>query len=64
MLELSRSVINKMKYPMFQRIGIYKTSRFVHLGSNSKTVIDIDKKGEYKPRTKEVQHNFEVMSFY
>ena len=64
MLELSRSVIKKMKYPMFKRIGIYKTSRFVHLGSNSKTVIDIDKKGEYKPRSKVVQTNFENMSFY
>lgn len=64
MLELSREAIKKMKYPMFKRIGIYKTSRFVHLGSDSKTVIDIDKKGEYKPRTDTVQHNFEVMSFY
>ena len=64
MLELSRSVIKKMKYPMFKRIGIYKTSRFVHLGFDSKTVIDIDKKGEFKPRTKEVQVNFDNMSFY
>jgi hypothetical protein len=64
MLELSRSVIKKMKYPMFKRIGIYKTSRFVHLGFDSKTVIDIDKKGEYKPRNKVIQTNFENMSFY
>ena len=64
MLELSRSVIKKMKYPMFKRIGIYKTSRFVHLGFDSKTVIDIDKKGEYKARTNVVQTNFDNMSFY
>ena len=64
MLELSRSVIKKMKYPMFKRIGIYKTSRFVHLGFDSKTVIDIDKKGEYQPRTRVIQTNFENMSFY
>ena len=64
MLELSRSAIKKMKYPMFKRIGIYKTSRFVHLGFDSKTVTDIDKKGEYKPRTNVVQTNFENMSFY
>jgi hypothetical protein len=64
MLELARKNIKKMKYPMFKRIGIYKTSRFVHLGFDSKTVIDIDKKGEYKPRTNLVQTNFDNMSFY
>ena len=64
MLELSRSVIKKMKYPMFKRIGIYKTSRFVHLGLDSKTVIDIDKKGQYEARTEIVQGNFDNMSFY
>ena len=64
MLEHSRTVIKKMKYPMFKRIGIYKTSRFVHLGFDSKTVIDIDKKGEFKPRNKVVQTNFDNMSFY
>jgi len=64
MLLLSRDAIKKLKYPMFKKIGIYKTSRFVHLGAKSKTVTDIDKKGEYKPRTKEVKTNFENMSFY
>ena len=64
MLELSRSVIKKMKYPMFRRIGIYKTSRFVHLGFDSKTVIDIDKKGQYEARTEIVRGNFDNMSFY
>lgn len=64
MLLLSRKVIKETKYPMFKRIGVYKTSRFVHLGRESKTVTDIDKKGEYKPRTKEVKTNFDNMSFY
>ena len=64
MLLLAREVIKKTKYPMFKKVGIYKTSRFVHLGAKSKTVIDIDKKGEYAPKTKEVKTNFENMSFY
>ena len=64
MLLTSRDVIKKSKYPMFKRIGTYKTSRFVHLGAHSKTVTDTDKKGEYKPRTKVVQTNFDNMSFY
>ena len=49
---------------MFKKKGIYKTSRFVHLGKDSKTVIDIDKKGEYKPRTESVKTNFENTAFY
>ena len=62
MLELSRSVIKKMKYPMFKKIGIYKTTRWSHgLG---KSIREIDKKGEYVPRTKEVKTNFDNMSFY
>ena len=64
MLEESRISIKKLKYPMFKKKGIYKTSRFVHLGKNSKTVIDIDKKGEYKPRTESVKTNFENTAFY
>lgn len=64
MLELARIGIKKMKYPMFKRIGIYKTSRFVHLGFDSKTVIDIDKRGEYRCKNKLVQTNFDNMSFY
>ena len=59
MLELSRSKIKKMKKPMFRKIGIYKTSRWSD--GLRKSILDVDKKGEYKPRTIEVQKRFEDM---
>ena len=62
MLEHSRSIIKKMKYPMFNRIGIYKTTAYKH--HLKRTVLDMDLQGEYRFRTEVVKHNFEVMSFY
>jgi hypothetical protein len=62
MLELSRSVIKKMKYPMFKKIGIYKTTVWKH--HLKRSILDMDIQGEYRARSKVVKHNFEVMSFY
>jgi len=62
MLELSRSKIKKIKKPMFKKIGIYKTSRWSD--GLRKSVQDIDKKGEFKPRSNEVKKNFDDMEFY
>ena len=49
MLTESRAVIKKLKKPLFQKIRSLQV---------------IDKKGEFKPRTKEVKGNFENMEFY
>ena len=49
MLTDSRVVIKKLKKPMFQKI---------------RSLQIVDKKGEFKPRTKEVKGNFENMEFY
>jgi len=62
MLESSRSKIKKIKKPMFKKIGIYKTSRWSD--GLRKSVQDIDKKGEFKPRSNEVKKNFDDMEFY
>ena len=62
MLAISRSVIKKLKKPMFQKLGIYKTSEW---SSGLRRSIQVtDKKGEFKPRTKEVKGNFENMETY
>ena len=62
MLTDSRVVIKKLKKPMFQKIGIYKTSEW---SSGLRRSLQItDKKGEFKPRTKEVKGNFENMEWY
>ena len=62
MLELSRSVIKKMKYPMFKKIGIYKTTVWKH--HLKRTILDMDIQGEYRCRSKIVKANFDNMSFY
>ena len=62
MLELSRSVIKKMKYPMFKKIGIYKTTVWKH--HLKRSILDMDIQGEYRSRSKVVQANFDNMSFY
>jgi len=62
MLANSRAIIKKLKKPMFQKIGIYKTSEW--LSGLRRSIQVIDKKGEFKPRTKEVKGNFENMEFY
>ena len=49
MLTDSRVVIKKLKKPMFQKI---------------RSLQIVDKKGEFKPRTKEVKGNFENMEWY
>jgi len=58
-LEFSRSEIKKIKKPMFQKIGIYETTRWS--SGLRKSIKDVDKKGEYKPKTKEVKTKFEDM---
>ena len=60
MLELSRSVVKKMKYPMFKKIGIKRSTSWKHHLGKSILVED----DEYKPRTKEVATNFDNSSFY
>ena len=62
MLTESRAVIKKLKKPLFQKIGIYKTSEWSSGLRRSLQVVD--KKGEFKPRTKEVKGNFENMEWY
>jgi len=62
MLANSRSIIKKLKKPLFQKIGIYKTTEW--LSGLRKSILIIDKKGEFKPKTKEVKTNFENMEFY
>ena len=62
MLELSRSVIKKMKYPMFKKIGIYKTTVWKH--HLKRTILDMDIQGEYRCRSEIVKANFDNMSFY
>ena len=62
MLKLMRSTIGKLKKPMFRKIGSYKVARW-NMALKS-TVFDIDRLGEYKPRTKTVKTNFENMGFY
>ena len=62
MLELSRSIIKKMKYPMFKKIGIYKTTVWKH--HLKRSILDMDIKGEYRSRSEVVQTNFDNMSFY
>ncbi len=62
MLANSRAIIKKLKKPMFQKIGIYKTSEW---SSGLRRSIKVtDKKGEFKPRTNEVKGNFENMEYY
>ena len=62
MLEQSRSSIKKLKYPMFKKLGIYKTRRWS--SGLRESILDTDKKGEYKPRNAIVKTNFENMAFY
>ena len=42
---------------MFKKIGIYETTRWS--SGLRKSIVDEDKKGEYKPKTKEVKKRFE-----
>lgn len=62
MLAISRSIIKKLKKPLFQKIGIYKTTEW--LSGLRKSIQVTDKKGEFKPKTKEVKTNFENMEVY
>ena len=62
MLEKSRLIIKKLKKPMFQKIGIYKTTEW--LSGLRKSIQVIDKKGEFKPKTEKIKACFENMELY
>ena len=62
MLKNFRETIGKMKKPLFRKIGIYKTTRWS--SGLRKSIREIDKKGEYKPRTETVKTNLDNMAFY
>ena len=62
MLTESRAVIKKLKKPLFQKIGIYKTSEWS--SGLRRSIQVIDKKGEYKPKTEKIKAGFENMEIY
>ena len=62
MLTNSRAIIKKLKKPMFRKLGIYKTTEWS--SGLRKSILITDKKGEFKPKTKEVKTNFENMEVY
>ena len=62
MLTDSRVVIKKLKKPLFQKIGIYKTTEW--FSGLRKSIQVIDKKGEFKPKTEKIKAGFENMETY
>jgi len=62
MLERTRNIIKKLKKPLFQKIGIYKTTEW--FSGLRKSIQVIDKKGEFKPKTGKIKAGFENMEIY
>ena len=62
MLANSRAIIKKLKKPLFQKIGIYKTTEW--FSGLRKSIQVIDKNGEFKPKTGKIKAGFENMETY
>ena len=62
MLANSRAIIKKLKKPLFQKIGIYKTTEW--FSGLRKSIQVIDKNGEFKPKTEKIKAEFENMETY